>query len=216
MLKHFEVTSPKTIDEMFAMIKEMKSVLEGLAEGILPNDSTYTVEELTHYLTSLVANQRGCLGRSKPGSFSVALDDDFMDSDARVDFIFRPTYIATATLSRVFMDNPELCATIPNYTRALRTGLQYCSLRYLAPAGIDDAITEFDTVSHIFEMGRVIELLARDPELCPSLLAVVRTIRSTLSKRLESGNTTIAPYMGSPEDRRSDMVSIINRISLLS
>jgi hypothetical protein len=54
---------------------------------------------LRFYLKSIVDGQRGKLiGGTQPGSWCLG-PDDLMDSDARVDFIFKPTYLAVATLS---------------------------------------------------------------------------------------------------------------------
>jgi len=47
------------------------------------------------FLESLVTGQRESLGRTKPGSWSIAPDDTGMDSDARVEYILMPAYFVS-------------------------------------------------------------------------------------------------------------------------
>jgi len=65
-------------------------------------------EALLGCCKSLVEGQCGSVGRTKPGSWAVAENDPGMDADARVEFIFLPTYLAVATLTRVKLDFPEI------------------------------------------------------------------------------------------------------------
>ena len=85
---------------MQTIIGQMKAVLIALDAREIPGDG-YTRADLFNYCKLLVVGQRRSLGRTKAGSWSVAPSDKGMDSDARVEFIFLPTYIAVATLSKV-------------------------------------------------------------------------------------------------------------------
>ena len=215
MLKHYEIVEQGSTTEMFQMIAQMSEILDALASGEIPNDTTYTFQDLAHYLRSLVTHQRGSLGSTKPGSFSVALTDSGMDSDGRVDFIFQPTYIATATLSRVFQDDPDLCSMIPGYEEALRTALDFCVKRGLAVDNADDQILGLAHILTIFEKGRIFELLARTPELSPELLELLQTIRRYLRHRLETKKTQSGPFMGTPVERAPEIEAMVAALDSL-
>ena len=215
MLKHYEIVEQGSIQEMFHVIAQMSEVLDALATGEIPNDTTYTFEDLAHYLRSLVTNQRGSLGRTHPGSFSVALTDCNMSSDARVDFIFQPTYLATATLSRVFLDDPDLCSMIPGYEEAMKTALDFCVGRGLSVDNADDQILGLSRNLTILEKGRIFELLARSPELSPSLLELLQRIRRKLTHCLETGETQSAPFMGTPVERGPEIEAMVIALASL-
>ena len=101
MIREFTHNRIANITEMAARCTEMLEILELLDEGSIGDGKAYSSEDLEFYVRSLVTGQRESIGKTIPGSWSVAPNDDDMDSDARVDFIFVPTYIAIATLSRV-------------------------------------------------------------------------------------------------------------------
>ena len=111
MLK-FEISNEHDINKMSALVDVMSEYLFLLSEdenNLLQNNS------LNFYLNSLVDGQRDKLtGGTKSGSWCVA-PDDLMDSDARVDFIFKPTYLAVATLSLAKIDYPLITNSINNY-----------------------------------------------------------------------------------------------------
>jgi hypothetical protein len=95
------------------IIASMKELLEALDAGTVPNDADYSLDDLAGYVTSLVEGQRESLGRTMPGSWAVVPDDAGMDAEMRVEYIFVPTCIATATLSRCLCDHPLTALAIP-------------------------------------------------------------------------------------------------------
>lgn len=125
---HFQVAN---VDEMTVRLAEMREVLELLDEGNVGPGHSYSLSDLDAYVRSLVAGQRESLGRTIAGSWSVAPTDDGMDADARVEFVFVPTYLAVATLSRTMCEFPLIPPSVPNYAESLNDGMRFASLRRL-------------------------------------------------------------------------------------
>ncbi len=187
MTKTFRISAPVSVKEMFQLIGDMREVLGALARREIPN-AEYTLDDLRGYCESLVKGQRGSLGRTKPDSWSVAENDDGMDSDCRVDFIFMPTYVAVATLARVRVDYPEIAAAIPGYDDSLRRGMVFATYRGLEGHGYDADRDMIKAVS-ILADGGVPEFLASHRQFCPALLAVLRQLKSRLTEAVASERT---------------------------
>lgn len=187
MIRAFAHLEQADIGAMGALIDSMMELLEALDEGLIPNNSDYTSEDLAGYVESLVHGQRDSLGRTKPGSWGVVPDDAGMDSDARVDFIFRPTYIAVATLSRVLCEYPLMALRVPGYLDALLSGMTFCSHRGLRGHGYEadgGAIVSLLTLS----LGKVPWLLNRHPEACPPLKSAIDDVADDMARRLLAGS----------------------------
>ena len=145
--------------------------------------------DLPGYLTSLVEGRRGSVGRTMPGSWAVVPDDDGMPSDARVEFIFTPTYIATATLTRCLCDFPLTAMAIPGYLEALHTGMVFCAARDLQGHGYDAIDGAIDSLG-ILSRGKVPWLLSRQPEFCPELKAAIDEAATYMARSLAKGTAT--------------------------
>jgi len=186
MIREFTYNRIANIAEMAARCTEMLEVLELLDEGSIGDGKAYSSEDLESYVRSLVTGQRESLGKTIPGSWSVAPNDDGMDSDARVDFIFVPTYIAIATLSRVVCEFPLLALAIPNYLEVLRKGMVFSSLRKLAGHGFEADLGAIEAL-RILSMGRVPWLLHRHSTFCPELRSVIDEVANGMAQRLVQG-----------------------------
>jgi hypothetical protein len=210
MTKTFQFSSPPSVDEMLEFIQQMRDLLDALSHGEIP-DEQYTIEDLNYYCQSLVNNQRGSLGRTKSGSWSVAETDVEMPADARVDFIFVPTYVAVATLTKVRVDYPTISAAIPGYDDALRRGMIFATHRRLEGHGYDATRGLIDAAL-IFAEGGVAEFLSSNPDFCPELLNILRELNRTLTDRISSGQTVGA--WG--EEYKEDFLSLVETLRLVS
>jgi hypothetical protein len=186
MIREFAHLDRVDIGAMDALIDSMMELLEALDEGLVPNDTDYTLEDLGAYVESLVRGQRGSLGRTKPGSWAVAPDDAGMDSDARVEYIFRPTYIAVATLSRVLCEFPLTAMRVPGYLDSLLTGMTFCSYRGLRGHGYEADVGAIDALRTL-SLGKVPWLLTRHPEACPPLKSAIDDVADDMARRLAAG-----------------------------
>lgn len=171
---------------MFRLIAGMKEVLAALDTGEIPNQINYSEQNLMDYCKSLIKGQRGSLGQTKPGSWSVAPNDDEMPPDARVDFIFMPTYVAVASLSRVLHDFPWIAIQIPGFYRSLKRGLKFCTYRELRGHGYEAIDVMLDAIM-ILAIGKVPALLGVAPQLSPRLRKVFVEVERHLSESLSAG-----------------------------
>jgi len=210
MTNNFRISSPLSVDEMLNLVQDMRDVLDALAHKEVPGDE-YTIDDLDRYCRSLIAGQRGSLGRTVPDSWSVAEHDDGMPADARVDFVFLPTYIAVATLTRVLVDDPTLAKSIPGLEDGLRRGMSFATHRRLEGHGYDATRGMIDAAL-IFAEGGVAEFLSDHPDFCPELLKVLRDLKQDLAKRISSGET--AGVWG--EEYESDFLAVLETLRLLS
>lgn len=192
MLKTFMICDSHNIDTMSHLVDEMKQVLAGLDAGEIPNQANYTKQDLLHYCKSLVKGQRGNIGRTKQGSWSVAPNDEGMPSDARVDFIFTPTYVAVATLSRTLQDHPTIAIQIPGFFNSLKRGMLFCTYRELQGHGYEAIDGILDAIM-ILSIGKVPSLLNAEPKLSKKLLDLFKKVEVFLTERLLSGET-IGPW----------------------
>lgn len=186
MIREFRPFGAVDTEAMTAYVESMLEVLELLNEGSIPSVA-YTLADLDKYLRSLVDGQRGSLSRTIPGNWGVVPDDKGMPADARVDFIFQPTYIATATLARALCEYPLTALSIRGYAEALRSGMDFCSTRELQGHGYegdDGAILALQILS----MGKIPWLLNRHPDCSPELKAAIDAVAEDMAARLESGN----------------------------
>ncbi len=186
MIREFVHLDRVDIGAMDALIDSMMELLETLDEGLIPDDVEYTLADLAVYVESLVRGQRDSLGRTKPGSWGVVPDDAGMDSDARVDFIFRPTYIAVATLSRVLCEFPLIAMRTPGYLDSLFSGMVFCSHRGLQGHGYEADAGAIDALRTL-SLGKVPWLLIRHPEACPPLKLAIDDVADDMARRLVAG-----------------------------
>ncbi len=160
------------------LVAGMQAVLEGLEARRLPDDRDYTCDDLHAYLRSLVAGQRGELslgercGHVVAGSWGVNVDCDGMPGDCRVDFVFFPTYLAVATLSRCLLQFPLLAASVDGLVPALRSGLGFACGRQLYGHGYE-ADEERRRALNLLRMGWVPLLLWQNPDFCPEMNRVL-------------------------------------------
>jgi hypothetical protein len=168
-MRRFRVAGTHDLDEMNRLVSEMEKVLRDLAENKLSRG------QVSVYCASLIEGQRQSLGRTKPDSWAVCPDDEEMPADARVDFIFFPTYIAVSILSRVKQEFSDIAAAIPDYNEGLRKGMIFATHRRLRGHGYDadDGVRE---ALEIFKIGKVPELVQSDPDFCPEMTALLREL----------------------------------------
>lgn len=170
--------------------EELKLILESIDSGTIFSSGLYSKADFRNLLESFVKGQRGSLGKTKKeGSWSIVPNDTDMTSDARVDFIFMPTYLVTAILSRIFCDYPDIAKSITGYTNALKKGMKFCSYRdlqghgYEGDAGAAEALT-------ILSIGKVPWLLENNKDFCPELLKSIQNVVKNMKSRLDSGTAS--------------------------
>lgn len=161
------------IHDMFEYRDELMNVLRALDNNTLFNESTNAKEDFTNLLTSFVEGQRGTFANiAVAGSWGLVDCKEGIPSDARVDFVFMPTYIITAILARTYLDYPEIANSIPRYKGALIAGFNFCSLRGLQGHGYEGEDGRVEALK-ILNMGHVPELLEKNPAWCNELAQIL-------------------------------------------
>lgn len=189
MLKKFSVLPDVDISALLRFNDELRAVLEALDAGLIFSKGYYSHASYKAFLQSFVDGQREFIGHIKSDSWSIVPDDEGMESDARVDFVFMPTYLVTAILSRTLCEYPLLALSIPNYSEALRKGMHFCTYRNLKGHGYDYLLGMTESLK-ILSLGKVPWLLERYPKFCPELYYVIRQAIREIKDRLSSGHTT--------------------------
>jgi len=187
MLKEFKCYETVELEAMTNTVAEMQDILDKLDNNEIPS-ANYPLESLIMFCTSLVNGQRNDMEHFKKGSWSIAPDEP-MPSDARVEFVFFPTYIAIAILSKFMQLFPEEASSIATYRSAISMGLLFSTHRRLSGHGYD-AVEGMVQAVTILDKGDVPKLLSDDRELSYEMFVLLRSIKSDLDKNITEGRCT--------------------------
>lgn len=188
MIKEFVPISEVDIQTFDKFNNDLREILERLDDKTIFENNFYSEDSFKKLLQSFVDNQRSSLGRTKTGSWSLVPNDEGMDSDARVDFIFLPTYLVTAILTRTLYEYPFLVKSISNYKEALKKGMLFCSYRNLYGHGYESDIGAVEALT-ILSIGKVPLTLEKNKNLCPELYESINHVSNEMKSRLKENNT---------------------------
>lgn len=186
MLKRFKPLKKVDLQALYKFNQDLNDVLDELDGGNIFSKETYSRHMFKRFLESLITGQRESLGRTKPGSWSIVPNDNDMDSDARVDFIFTPTYLVTAILGRTLCEYPLLALSIPGYEQSLKQGMLFCSYRTLDGHGYDMERGKAKALS-ILALGKIPWLLERHKDFCPKLYKAICLVTRQMKESLDTG-----------------------------
>jgi hypothetical protein len=176
------------IKEMMKINDSMYSILEAIDNGeITEENKEFTINDLNLYIISLLNGQRGSLGRTISGSWGLVPNDEGMDSDARVEFIYKPTYIAIATLTRFIVEYPNNKLYDEKYKKILFDGMMFCTYRNLHGHGFDRDLGAIEALT-ILSLGKVPMFLIKNKNFCPKLKKVIESVANEMSIRLENNS----------------------------
>ena len=114
-------------------------------------------------------------------------------ADARVDFVYTPTYLACATMMVAIYRYPEWLK-IKKIGNALHDGLTACTGRGFQGAGYDDT-TGFLDAMDILAQGQVMNFIERFPDFNPTFNNAVFNAVAHLEKEICSG-AVVDPWNG--------------------
>jgi len=178
------------IGEMQKAVKDMLELLVKMSSGEIPN-SDYTLDDLTSFCKSLVRSQETIEIENEKGvkttvGFWCVSETLSMPSDAEVDFLFFPTYIAISILTRFMQQYPDIAKEIPMYEEVLKRGYRGVTLRGLRGHGFE-AIADMVRAIEIFDMGGVPGYLSSNPSFSPELLDLLRDIKKFSEEKMKKG-----------------------------
>lgn len=121
------------------------------------------------------------------GSFSY-LSDYHIPSDARVDFIYHPTYICCQILTKALLANDDN----ESVKAALRQGLEFSCSRNLMGHGIYGTQDQVRVLQDFIDAG-ITDLLHQQPDICPEFTKMLEEIANDYVERIENLDTYL-PY----------------------
>lgn len=137
------------------------------------------------------------------GSFSY-LSSYEIPSDARVDFVYHPTYICCQILIKAMLSgNPN-----KNIVPALQRGLEFSCSRRLMGHGIDGLRDQMRTIQDFIDSD-IMTILDYQPTLCPEFTAMLIEIAEEYAKMIEDCDT-ILPY---EDDATIKMMRIVETLN---
>ncbi len=161
----------------------------------LDNDSDWRQS-----LESIMESQR------EDGSFPLS-SDCHMPAEARVDYVFRPTYACCQILMRALLGE-KLCYEEKRRVKtALSRGLAFSCHRGLLGHGYEDIKQQCEDVTDFGRAG-VMELADCYRPLCRKFFALVDKIGDEYAKRIAEGNVTY--YFG--ENLAREMVTAVESL----
>ena len=128
------------------------------------------------------------LSKNPKMSFLGLDEPEKMPSDARVDFFYRPTYIATAFMMKAallypslmneatFLDS-DLDFTVDTVRNTLTSCMLACTGRNFEGAGV----LRLSECLRIFEDAGVIEFIEKYPDICPEFNSIYKERRTVLA-----------------------------------
>lgn len=183
----FTRSSFRENSEATEIVDLMLLTLKDLSEKKIPNES-YSMPDLEKYLRSLVRGQEKNQDIKTFGCWPAIDTNERPPADFRVDFFYKPTYIASATLSICLFQHPLTTLTISGYLEALVNGLNFCCGRNLKGHGYEADIGAAEAITTL-SSGKVPLLLHQNPTYCPKLGKIIIDEIQEIRLKLESGVT---------------------------
>jgi hypothetical protein len=113
-----------------------------------------------------------------------------MPKDARVDFIWFPSYIAVSTMIQASQQMPDVIARIAGFEDSLRKGLAFVAHTRLSGHGYDEPIERCEAINLLFSAG-VFDFIKEKPEFCPPFLAMLKDVKQELLERIAEKKTVV-------------------------
>ena len=174
---------------------ELSQMLFGLKD-FLAEEADFNDKDWSENLNAIIDFQ------DEDGSFKL-FDSFNIPSDARVDFCYMPTYLATATLMKAYLTDPE-SFTIKEIS-ALSSGLKMSTARNLRGHGYEGLKGQIEALN-IFMKAGLNEFLDLHSDLCPEFSEMIGKIISGFEDMEAQGKFT-----GSWGESYEDDIKAINQ-----
>ena len=174
---------PKQVntEEFSRIVTKMQNDLDALLKGNVKES------ELKEYLSKLVSDQMDLPRNTKMGFWGLE-DPEKMPSDARIDYFYMPTYIASGILMYSKLNFPHLVEEISRFQDALKKGLYASTGRsfqghgYGVLEGKIEALTLFiKAKAHVF--------INKYPNDCDAFTKLFKDSVQSYKKAIATGNT---------------------------
>lgn len=212
-VKEFQTQSPQFQNCIF--ILKLARTLGLLNYGEIPNED-YTKADLERLCRSLVEKQRFDILELE-GSWTILpkVEDDpsmkriayGMPSDAWVDLVGDPTYLAISVLTYVMYEYPEIVDKIDGYMDVLKEGYEFSTHSNYYGHGFS-RITKMISTLDMFHMSLVLKHLNENPDFCPKAVRVIKNLYKTMKQDIKTGNTSCG-YCGDMKTEYRRMIALL-------
>lgn len=140
--------------------------------------------------------------QDEDGSFAV-IDTFKVETHIRVEYYYKPTYIASAILIKQYLYMPQ---TINR--QKLEKALVLCTQRDLKGAGYEDIRGQIEAIN-IFIKGDVETFLLKYPTLCIPFTNLIRNITSFYKECVDKGDTVFG--LGEDYEHKMRKISLLGK-----
>jgi hypothetical protein len=168
------------VEALFAVRDDWLSRLKILRCGD-PSASFYPSDDaIERFTRRLLDCQRNDTAPDlKRGSWAIPADVN-MEGDARVDFVYFPTYIVLAWLSLLWQERPDIAVRIPAFQRGLRGADRFSALRRLRGHGYEANEQCLEAV-RVLALGKVFTLARSDSNRLPKIAALLPQLEESIT-----------------------------------
>ncbi|MBV1756484.1 MAG: gamma-glutamylcyclotransferase [Dethiosulfatibacter sp.] len=162
--------------------REMQEYLETFRDALdTLNEDNYENQDTQSLVLSLIHEQ------DQEGYWGI-IESPHVDGDTRVEFWYKPTYIATAFLLKYWLISLNRNKSVDGMENALIKGLKASTGRGFNGHGHDDMEGRIEAVD-IFKAGGVIDLLDKHPNLCPEFSTIFEGVLEGFRNAIETDKT---------------------------
>lgn len=159
---------------------EIKAELETMVNDI--NEGKVNRKQLKELCSEFVKKQN----KGKLEGFWAIILDDYMPSDARIDFLYWPTYCITMAMMVAYM--MKLNDEIDGFDDCFKLGLEACTKRSFRGYTYEAQDGRIKVLSMFIESGLFV-FLKENKNLCPRFNVCIKRIFTEMQERLDQGNT---------------------------
>jgi len=208
MLTTFDIPVKGSIEDLYRTKQQLYDFLNTLIANKIP-ENDFMLNELRETMKDLMKRQRTDLKHPRNLSWCLPEDDSGMCSEARVDFMYEPTYIVVSIMTYVKVHYPDVVESIGGYDGVLKKGMRFSTMRNLSGHGYESLDGTAEAV-RIFDLGGVPAFLEENKFFCFDLYRLLKNIYSNIVNNLARG-TTIA---GWNKDYKKEMEAIADKLSV--
>lgn len=166
------------VEEALKIKSEVRDLLQSIIDG------KKTRPEIEEICVSLINEQ--VKDESALKGFWCIIDDEHMPSDARVDFIYYPTYYATMIMMLGYLMNID--EKVLGFEETLKLGLNACTKRNLSGHGYESMDVKIEVLNLFIKAG-LLEFLSLNYDFCRPFSKMIDRIFKDIEIRINDNST---------------------------
>ncbi|MGM9530919.1 gamma-glutamylcyclotransferase family protein [Intestinibacter sp.] len=166
------------VEEALKIKSEVRDLLQSIIDG------KKTRPEIEEICVSLINEQ--VKDKSDLKGFWRIIDDEHMPSDARVDFIYYPTYYATMIMMLGYLMNID--EKVLGFEETLKLGLDACVKTNLSGHGYESIDVKIEVLNLFIKVG-LLEFLSLNYDFCRSFSKMINRVFEYIESAVNSNLT---------------------------